>query len=365
MNLINEGIADMNDIRNSIYTTDAEKARLDTLFQKWQDFCFDYVKAEPKIITHAPLALKYTIGECVRDPAASMENQIEIFKYHAEVGDDYYPALRANFGTVPIAEAFGCEIYRRENEQPCTESTVVSSAEEIEALELPDETSGSFPEIDRHYEFYLENLPYGVGFILPDLQGPFNNAHLLRGNDIFTDFYDEPESIEALLEKVTQYQITMTRHYHELCGIGKGILYDWGGIWRGNLRICNCTLHNVSTEFYETYIKKYDRMLLDAFTEGRIHYCGTHDNGQMASFFSIPNLFGVDFDGAHHNILELAPRTPERVALLPYMNPERIAPILAGKVPEKKNIIYEIYTSSVEEAKSVCAAMKSILGVTE
>jgi len=300
----------------------------------------------------------------MRNPVASMENQIDTFRFHQAVGDDAYPALRANFGTVPIAEAFGCEIYRRENEQPCTESTVVDNAKEIEELEIPDERSGSFSEIDRHYEFYLENLPYGVGFTLPDLQGPFNNAHLLRGNDIFTEFYDDPESIDVLLNKVTQYQIKMTRHYHELCGIGKGILYDWAGIWRGNLRICNCTLHNVSTEFYETFIKKYDRMLLDTFIEGRIHYCGTHDNGQMQSFFSIPNLYGVDFDGAHHNILELATRTPERVALLPYMNPERIAPILAGKIPEKRNIIYEIYTSSFEEAKTVCSAMKSVLCVS-
>ncbi|HNX13862.1 MAG TPA: uroporphyrinogen decarboxylase family protein [Oscillospiraceae bacterium] len=354
----------MNDIRGSIYKTDAEKARLDELFQKWRDFCFDYSKAEPKLIMHAPLKRKYTIGECMRNPAAAMETQIENFRFHQAVGDDAYPALRAEFGTVPIAEAFGCKIYRREDELPCTQSTIVNSAEEIDALKIPDEKSGSFPDIDLQYEFFLENLPYGVGFMLPDLQGPFNNTHLLRGNDIFTDFYDEPESVEKLLNIVTQYQIKMTRHYHKLCGIGKGFLYDWSGIWRGNLRICNCTLHNVSTEFYETYIKKYDRMLLDTFSEGRIHYCGTHDNGQMASFFSIPNLYGVDFDGAHHNILELAPRTPERVALLPYMNPERIAPILAGKVPEKRNIIYEIYTSSFEEAKTVCTAMKSVLGVS-
>lgn len=352
----------MSDIRNGIFATDAERARLDNLFQKWHDFCFNYEKAEPKLILHAPLERKYTIGECMRNPAASMEHQIEIFKFHQAVGDDAYPALRAEFGTVPVSEAFGCKIYRRENELPCTESTVVNNAKEIEKLEIPDETSGSFPEIDRHYQYYLENLPYGVGFMLPDLQGPFNNAHLLRGNDIFTDFYDEPEAIELLLDKVTRFQIKMTRRYHELCGIGKGILYDWSGIWRGNLRICNCTLHNVSTAFYETYIKKYDRMLLDAFTEGRIHYCGTHDNGQMASFFSIPNLFGVDFDGAHHDVWELSARAPERVALLPYMNPERIAPILAGKIPEKRNVIYQIYTSSFEEAKTLCAAMKAVLG---
>ncbi len=355
----------MNDIRNSIYKTDTEKARLDRLFQKWHDFCFDYAKAEPKLIMHAPLKLKHTIGECRRNPEASMENQIEVFRFHQAIGDDAYPALRAEFGTVPIAEAFGCDIYRRENELPCTMSTVADNAKEIAELEIPDEKSGSFPDIDRHYVYYLENRPYGVGLTLPDLQGPFNNAHLLRGNGIFTDFYDEPESVEKLLDKVTQYQIKMTRHYHGLCGIGKGIMYDWSGIWRGNLRICNCTLHNVSTEFYETFIKKYDRMPLDAFTEGRIHYCGTHDNGQMASFFSIPNLFGVDFDGAHHDIWELSKRTPERVVLLPYMNPERIAPILAGKVPEKRNIIYEIYTSSFEEAKTVCAAMKSVLGISD
>lgn len=47
-------------------------------------------------------------------------------------------------------------------------------------------------------EIYLDNLPEGMLIQHPDIQSPFDTAHLVRGDDILLDFYDDPAAVARL-----------------------------------------------------------------------------------------------------------------------------------------------------------------------
>ena len=62
----------------------------------------------------------------------------------------------------------------------------------------------------------------------PDLQGPFDTAHLIYGSDIYPDLYDEPELIHALLSVVTETYIRLFRRiYPYLSNVQEGSCYHW------------------------------------------------------------------------------------------------------------------------------------------
>ena len=68
-------------------------------------------------------------------------------------------------------------------------------------MDMPSLDAGWFKKAYEYTEYFLETKPNWVGMDLLDFQSPFNNAHLVRGNDILYDFYDEPETLDLLLIK--------------------------------------------------------------------------------------------------------------------------------------------------------------------
>ena len=102
-----------------------------------------------------------------------------------------------------------------------------------------------------------------------------------------------------------------------------------------------------------------DQKLIDAMGMGRIHYCGTHDNSLMDSFFEIPHMTGVDFDGKYHDLWELCERTPENLTLLVYATGDVRKRLLAGDWPKKRNIIIQSYVSSIEDGRALYDRLRS------
>lgn len=337
--------------RNYITLTGAQERAQEEKKANYTRFFTDPVHSHPAIHINVPVEKEFTIREQSHDPVKMLKSSLDAAKMHLEVGDDFLPNLRIEFGTGQVAHAFGCGLYEPEDSPCCAEGHVLHSSEEVESLELPSLTAGLFGKLEEYTAYYKENAPEFLPIILPDLQGPFNNAHLVRGNDILFDFYDDPEAVDLLLSKMTDYQIALTHRLRKLNGAPDGVFYDWGCLWKGALRICNCSLHMISTEFYTDFIQKYDQKLLDEFGGGRIHYCGTHDDGLFDSFFRMPRMHGVDYDGAYHDFWDLAQRTPADIPLLQYMTPDQVERLLSGDWPKKNNVIVQVSAPSMEEGK--------------
>lgn len=339
---------------NNFYLTDRQLSLVEETRANYRLFWEAPDRARPAILIQPPVPCAWSVRERTHDPEKMLSHQFNVIAAHLAVGDDYVPAARVEFGTGQVAHAYGCQMYEPEDSPPCSTGTAISSIEEAASLRLPALRDGWFGRLEQYTEFFRAHLPEGVSIQIPDIQGPFNNAHLVRGNDILYDFYDEPELLRLLLSRMTDQLIELTGWLRDIGGMsGEDDFCDWGCLWRGGVRISNCSLHMISTQFYRDFIREQDQRLIDSVGMGRIHYCGEHDDGLMDSFFEMPNMTGVDFDGQYHDLWALSARAPKQVTLLVYATPAILDRLLSGDWPQKRNIIIQAYVPSVEAGRDL------------
>jgi len=113
------------------------------------------------------------------------------------------------------AEAFGCRIDFPLHEMPNITGRLVSGAQDIDTLAIPDLSSGRIPH-------YLEAARLTLGNIqdkpvLGGVIGPFSLAgRLYDMSEIMVAIYTEPDAIHLLLEKCTLFVLSYCRELKRL-----------------------------------------------------------------------------------------------------------------------------------------------------
>ncbi len=150
---------------------------------------------------------------------------------------------------------------------------------------LPDpETSGIFPEMREDIETTRALAPPWLKIALPDMQGPFNLAHLILGDDAFIAPLIEPDTWERFMTLVTDFFIA-----------GHQTLTRWIGPQRLAAhpahvhRIAECSVNMVSEAFYLDHILRFDRRIAKYYGEVAIHPC----SGPHVFQVTLHNLPGV------------------------------------------------------------------------
>jgi len=108
------------------------------------------------------------------------------------------------------AEAFGCAINFSEDEVPTVSHRLVSNFEEVEQLSVPSLSAGRVPQ------FLLANQLTASSItgkpVLGGCIGPYSLAgRLFDMTEIMIAIYIEPDTINLLLEKCTQFLIEYCR----------------------------------------------------------------------------------------------------------------------------------------------------------
>ncbi|MEG2653655.1 MAG: uroporphyrinogen decarboxylase family protein, partial [Ruthenibacterium sp.] len=259
--------------KDLLHLTDVQLRHYESVDEKYKQMYTTPTRCEPMFIINTPVELP-TWEERLADPAVMLKAELDLLRSHIAVGDDRAMTVRVQFGTAQVAAAFGCELCVPPNNLPAARTHVLHNAEDVYTMPLPALTAGWYKKLENFTEYYQANLPAGVHIQLPDIQSAFNTAHLIRGNDILLDFYDDPEALCALLDKVTDYLIALVPHLNGMIACPKGWFYDWGILWKGAARISNCSTHMISPAMYAEYIYPRDVRLMEAIGGGRVHYCG-------------------------------------------------------------------------------------------
>lgn len=172
-------------------------------------------------------------------------------------------------GTGTLPASFGIHLnpalgFTQEGSIPLTE--VLSKG-------IPDpEKSGIFPEILEDIEVTKNLTPDWQKIALPDMQGPFNIAHMILGDDAFIAPVCQPDEWRKFMKMVTQF--FMAAHQTLANWIGPERLYHRP--WRYH-RIAECSVNMVSQDFYIEHILEYDLILAVYYGEVAIHPCsGPH-----------------------------------------------------------------------------------------
>ena len=240
----------------------------------------------------------YEYNDTFVDPAKMLLSQLSAPFFHYQARD-YHPLnIRANYGTVILPSILGAEYQLTETSLPWAHHLPNRAAiRQLVARGVPDVDSGLGGTCFETAQYYVEALaPYPhlsreVHIYHPDLQGPFDVAHLLWGPDIFYALYDCPALVHELLELVAETYIRWLREWKARMGEENGFTAHWSILMRGGAMIRDDTPVMLSPKQYETFVRPYDQRLLDAFG-GCIHFCGRGDHF-VSSMVASEHLYGL------------------------------------------------------------------------
>ena len=341
--------------KSDLVLDDYQRRRFEDVYARYRLLHDDPANCSPMFsISVSGNGKATTHEERLADPLVMLKSCLDSLKPHLEVEDDCVPTVRVEFGTAQVAAAFGCSIVFPENSPPAAGPSVMERAQDVYEMEKPPLDAGWYGKLAEWTEIWLENLPEGVHIQHPDIQSAFNSAHLIRGNDILLDFYDDPEALGALLDLVTDFMLDITRHVRSMITDDDEWFFDWSAMWRGQARISNCSMHMISPEFYRQHVLPRDVRFFDEIGGGRVHYCGTFGE-VIREFFKAPSITGLDYDCPLHDLYELCEAAPPHVTLLLYVptHYKLFHRLISGDWPKKRNLIIHSNASSVEEGKEV------------
>ncbi|MCM8817536.1 MAG: hypothetical protein NC913_08540 [Candidatus Omnitrophica bacterium] len=210
---------------------------------------------------------------------------------------DNIPCVRVNFGTGFLATVFGLQQEVFPDKMPWLKAHLGKDEilkTRVEDLE-PVEKKGLMPEWIRYTEFYKEKLkevPF-VRMYLPDTQGVFDLAHLVAGDRIFTDFYDDQKFIEYLLNLTTHVYVSASVFMKNFIGepLSSGF-HNEIVMANAGVRTCEDTTTLLSPDLFKIVYPYFERSIskFGAF----LHFCGSGSH-LMEVFLSCPYVKIINF----------------------------------------------------------------------
>ena len=229
------------------------------------------------------------INACIDDIDLMIYRELKSASDTLAKGGGELLAIRPNYGTGIIPSMYGAEVFIMPDEAntlPCTRSLpgAKDAMKNILDRREMDFSKALAGRVFNFAERWAEaSRPYGsvrsyVHVYNPDLQGPFPLVDMLWGSDIYTDIFDEPETVRAALDFFTDVMIQFLKKYHALCPpFDTDHSVEWGLLHRGAMIIRNDAAMNISGDMYREFVMPQDQRIIDAFGGG-IHFCGKGDH---------------------------------------------------------------------------------------
>ena len=250
--------------------------------------------------------VRYPYRRAFENPAAMLQNMILSRVIPGLLLKDDNPlAIRNDHGTIQAASLLGGAWDLHEDNYPWVKP--VDSRAKLERIasgekELDLASGGVLRPSLETLKFYHEKLKAyppcdrAIQVSMPDLQGPLDTAHQLWGSDIFLAFYEDPQLLWALMNRIVDVMIEVSRLYRPWAvdRLSPKAVTQHGYMIPGSLLIRVDSAIMISARMYSDLIKPHDARLLGEMGGGSIHFCG---NGEhlIEAMLQIPDLRGLDF----------------------------------------------------------------------
>ncbi|OQA87863.1 MAG: Uroporphyrinogen decarboxylase (URO-D) [Lentisphaerae bacterium ADurb.Bin242] len=191
---------------------------------------------------------------------------------------DAVPSIRANLGTGILLACLGLEQETFPDKMPWLKEHL--SKEEISRL-TPDDIRplGSFARGLEMMRFFRDVLGDALPVYVMDTQGPFDLAHLLLGDDLFLELYDDPPFVHHLLTFCTELGRRTHRWMKEAAGEPMTALHHSSVLYSDSfgIRICEDTTALLDEKHIREFAIPYSRELARGFGGAWVHYCGYNE----------------------------------------------------------------------------------------
>ncbi|MCL2641405.1 MAG: hypothetical protein FWD53_11200, partial [Phycisphaerales bacterium] len=211
------------------------------------------------------------------------------------------PSMRANMGCGIISSLVGIEQSLFEDKMPWMLTHL--KKEELKphynfTINASREFAAAMQHIEYMQKFLLDQQLNNV-FIYPlDLQGAIDTAHLIYGDPIFYDFYDDPEFIHRLLKvSCDAIEFAMRECFKRIHRSDEFIThYNSILIPRslGGLKISEDTTTLLAPDTIDTFAIPCLRDILQRFNGGYVHYCGKNDH-LLDRILEEPLVYAINF----------------------------------------------------------------------
>lgn len=203
------------------------------------------------------------LGVSVRDLIGSSELQAEGMRLIAERTN---ALASVSFMDLSVeAECFGSTIHFADDEVPTVIGRVIESPEDADNLVVPKvgtARSGIYVEAIEKAVQRIPGRPVLAGMI-----GPFSlAARLMDVSEAMVNCYDEPEMVETIMEKVTEFLVAYAKAYKEAGAHGVVIAEPVAGMLSPSLE----------EEFSAPYVKKIVDAVQDDGFIVVYHNCGNN-----------------------------------------------------------------------------------------
>jgi uroporphyrinogen-III decarboxylase len=176
------------------------------------------------------------------------------------------------FGHRFVPALFGCDIIYEDSTAPWAEHRILTP-EHIDAMPLL--TLDEFKQDERVREvarqIHYSRKKYGWCSAQQNLGSVMNTAIYLRGMELFSDFYERPETIHKLMNLITNRMILAYEYGKEMDGKAS----DTG--------VGNCSVCMISPQTYDEFIYPYDHAMMELAQKNTVHF-GVHHDSNATSY---------------------------------------------------------------------------------
>lgn len=231
-----------------------------------------------------------------KETALSMRKELKLRFPGNTIGvmsEDSLDLLTGVYGACTIAAIYGIPIIYSKNNWPnCAHKPL--NDDEMKALVPPDlDSNFFFQNLMKQVDWIHEDQGRIIGFI--NWQGVLNNAHRLRGEQIFIDMMIDPESVLHLMNCVCTTMVEAAKQLFEHQK-KSNVEYHF-------FTVSNCLVNMISPEQYRDFVMPFDLKISQAFDLIGIHNCAWNADPYMEYYAKIPKLGYIDM-GIKSNLLK-------------------------------------------------------------
>jgi hypothetical protein len=263
-------------MRWPVESVERGKKRFEDLFSNQGSDYLPLVLAVP--VPELSAMPRFNYRESFFDPEKMAISQAADALARARSGSDAQPTIRPNTGVGTVISVFGLSQEILPDAMPWPKEHL--SKEQIADLEPIEDVSNVelMVHIKKIVEFYQTHLPE-FPITVFDTQGPFDIAHLVRGDQIFYDFHDDVGFLRHLMELSTNAYIRAAEYAKKLIGEVPNQAYHTGMfLSAAGVRVCEDTSVLIGPRELEQFVLPYTHRVMDYFGGGYVHYCGRNDH---------------------------------------------------------------------------------------
>jgi len=214
------------------------------------------------------------------------------------------------FGIYVIPSLYGVPLMYAKDRWPDMVPQKKPALEELEQLDTDRLLQSRFVE-ELFSQMDIITSEWGKIHGYLNWQGILNNAFHLRGQDIFTDFFDRPDFVHQFFSTICDVMIRFAHLVQERQRIS--------GFHINQLSVSNCVMNMISPDMYSEFVFPYDKKIASNFERFGVHTCNWNITPYIDVLSRLPQLgyldMGMDSDLARVKVI--FPKTRRAVLYSP------------------------------------------------